>query len=62
MNGSGHAQDTATFVHYAGALPGTALGQVWDGPSGWDMRSTRSWFAQTLWLALDSHWSIDRVP
>ncbi len=57
---SGHRQDIATFVRYAGALP--------DSPNtggdfvDWDRPSTRAWFARALWQALNSYWSVDRVP
>ncbi len=56
---SGHRQDLATFVHYAGALPGTAASGAW---VGWDRAATRGWFAQVLWQALNSHFAVDNVP
>ena len=49
-----------TYVHYAGALPGTS--QL-NGPfPNWNQPSTREWFAEALWRALDSHFGVDRVP
>jgi hypothetical protein len=57
---SGHRQDLATYVHYAGAVRGA------DNPTGpfagWDQPASRAWFAFALWQALDSHFSVDRVP
>ena len=45
-------------VYYAGAVPGTSATANWDG---WNRPSTRAWFAEALWRALDSHWGVDRV-
>lgn len=57
---SGHRQDIVTYVHYAGALPGTS--QL-NGPfPNWNQPSTREWFAEALWRALNSHFGVDRVP
>jgi hypothetical protein len=56
---SGHRQDLATYVHYAGALPGTDPHALWDG---WDQPATRGWFALAEWQALNSYFVIDRVP
>ena len=56
---SGHRQDLATFVHYAGAVPDFP-------PAGnfglWDQPSPRGWFARALWQALNSYFSVDRIP
>jgi hypothetical protein len=50
---SGHRQDIATYVHYAGILPGTANpGEAW---TWYAQPATRSWFAEVLWRALDSY-------
>ncbi len=57
---SGHRQDIATFVHYAGALPDYP--NLSGNFANWDQASTRAWFARTLWQALNSYWSVDRVP
>ena len=47
---SGHRQDIATYVYYAGALPGTASPtQPW---ASWNAPSTRAWFAEALWQAI----------
>jgi hypothetical protein len=47
---SGHRADLATYVHYAGPVPGTAAPtQPW---GTWEQPSTRAWFAQALWLAI----------
>jgi hypothetical protein len=51
---SGHREDLATFVYYAGAVPGTNATANWDG---WNRPSTRAWFAQALWQALGSYMS-----
>jgi hypothetical protein len=57
---SGHRQDLATYVHYAGALPGTdSPGEDW---TWYAQPSTRSWFAEALWRALDSHFNLDTTP
>ncbi|MGN6755382.1 MAG: RCC1 domain-containing protein [Thermomicrobiales bacterium] len=45
----GDRSDIATYVHYAGAAPGTDAHQAW--PDAYQP-STRGWFAQTLWQAL----------
>ena len=43
---SGHRQDLATYVHFAGAVPGTASATApWDGPGGWDQPASRSYFS-----------------
>jgi hypothetical protein len=48
---SGQRQDLATYYYYAGYLPEQ---QSPDYPfSDWNAPSTRGWFAQTLWRALD---------
>lgn len=57
---SGHRQDIATYVYYAGALPGTnGTGEAW---GTWSQPSTRDWFAETEWRALDSYFRLDRIP
>ncbi|MDP9372054.1 MAG: S-layer homology domain-containing protein [Chloroflexota bacterium] len=56
---SGHRQDLATFVRYAGALPGTAANGAW---ADWDRAATRGWFARVLWQALNSHFTTDTAP
>ena len=48
---SGHRQDLATYTHYAGALPGRQATGSWDD---WGGYTSRGWFAQALWRALDS--------
>jgi streptogramin lyase len=57
---SGHRQDVVTFVHYAGALPGTA--SPTSGFPGWDQPATRAWFVQALDQALQSVVGADPVP
>lgn len=56
---SGHRPDLATYIHYAGPIPGTAPVAPWDG---WSLPATRGWFAEALWQALDRHFGVDRVP
>jgi len=57
LNGSGHEADAATYLHYVGGIAGA------DGTwSRWNQPSSRAWFAQALWAALDSHFGVDRVP
>ena len=55
---SGHREDIATYYTHAGALPGTNPAAPWQA---WDQPSTRGWFAQALWQALNSHFGVDRV-
>lgn len=54
---SGHREDLATFVHYAGPIPGTGTGAAW---AAWDQPATRAWFAQLLWQALDRQFGAPR--
>lgn len=58
---SGHREDVATYVSYAGTIPGTTRDSPWDGPMGWDQPATRGWVAMALWQALDSYWGKGRV-
>jgi hypothetical protein len=57
--GSGHRQDLATYVHYAGPVPGTNPAVSWPG---WNQPISRSGFATTLWQALYSHFGADTLP
>ena len=59
--GSGHREDCATYVSYAGPAPGTTRATPWDGPEGWEKDASRAWVAQLLWQALDTHWGAQRV-
>ena len=57
---SGHRQDIATYVHYAGALPDTTdVNGAW---AGWDQPAPRGWFAEAEWRALNSYFGLDRTP
>ena len=48
-----HRVDLATYTYYAGAVPGTASTTAnW---RQWNQSSTRGWFAQALWQALDAY-------
>jgi len=70
---SGHRQDLVTYVHYAGAVRGTAnTTTTFDGttdPSdgttgpfnGWNATSSRAYFAFALWQALQSYYGTDKV-
>jgi hypothetical protein len=52
-----HATDLAIFHFYTGGLA--------DAPAttgAWSSAANRGWFAQALWQALDSYFSVDRVP
>ena len=56
---SGHRADIATFVYYAGPLPGAPdTTAAW---GGWNQPASRAWFAQALWQALNSYFAADRV-
>ena len=51
--------DLATYVYYAGPVPG----QPMNGPfTGYDQSALRSFFTQAEWQALDSYFHVDRVP
>jgi hypothetical protein len=53
---SGYRQDTATYVHYAGALPDTSnVNGAW---SGWDQLAPRGWFAEAEWRAFNSYFKL----
>ncbi|HEY8598297.1 MAG TPA: S-layer homology domain-containing protein [Thermomicrobiales bacterium] len=57
---SGHRIDLATYVHYAGALPGGEnTGAAW---GVWDQPANRGWFAEVEWRALNSYFGLDRIP
>ncbi len=58
LTGTGHEQDVATYVHYAGVLADTTTGQ-W---SAWRVPATRQWFAEVLWQALRSYAGVDPGP
>ena len=56
---SGHREDIATYVNYAGPIRGTGAPEsAWEG---WDQAATRGWFAFVQWQALDSYWRVDQV-
>ncbi len=60
LNGTGHEADVTTYVHYVGhQIPGATAGQSW---TDWNTPAARQWIAQVFWLALDSHFNVDRVP
>jgi predicted outer membrane repeat protein len=46
-----HATDVRTFHFYTQSLGGIPI-----PPGDWDAPATRGWFAQSLWVALDSYW------
>ena len=55
---SGHRVDIATYLHYAGALPGAEnTGANWNG---WDQPANRGWFAETEWRALNSYFTLSQ--
>ena len=57
---SGHREDIATWVRYAGPVPGmnTTTGD-W---SVWATPAERGWFALALWTAFDQHAQTERLP
>ena len=55
---SGHRADLATYVFYAGPVPGTDPFAAW---GAWAQPSTRGWFALAQWQALNSYFGADRV-
>jgi hypothetical protein len=56
---TGQRLDLVTFYRNAGAIPGTVATEDWPD---WDAPSTRGWFAEALWRAIDSYFGVDRVP
>ena len=60
---SGHRQDAVTYHFYAGNILGTAAPtDPWNGPTGYDQPSTRTYFAQVLWQAYSSYFSVNHIP
>jgi CSLREA domain-containing protein len=60
---SGHRQDAVTYHFYAGNILGTsAPTDPWNGPTGYDQPSTRTYFAQVLWQAYSSYFSVNHIP
>ena len=60
---SGHRQDAVTYRFYAGNILGTAAPtDPWNGPTGFDQPSTRTYFAQVLWQAYSSYFSVNHIP
>lgn len=55
---SGHRQDLATYVRYAGPVRGTVTAT--DSFDSWDQPATRAWFAFVLWRALASDGGTDQ--
>jgi len=55
---SGHRQDLATYVRYAGPVRGTATA-TGDFPA-WEQPASRAWFAYVLWRALASDLGTDQ--
>jgi hypothetical protein len=62
LTGTGHEQDVATFLFYTQTQGGVPDYPATGGFPAWDQAATRGWFARALWTALDSYWSVDRVP
>ncbi|MFN8517679.1 MAG: hypothetical protein U0841_34925, partial [Chloroflexia bacterium] len=57
---SGHRRDLITYYYSAGNLPEQ---QAYDYPfSDWNAPSTRGWFAQVLWKALDDEFGGAMYP
>ena len=60
LTSSGHRADIATYVRYAGTLPGTASATAQWGD--WSRPAPRSWFAEAEWRALNAHFGQDLLP
>lgn len=57
---SGHRSDIATYVFYAGAVPGTSnTGQSW---GDWNAFASRAWFSQAEWKGLNVYFSQGYTP
>jgi uncharacterized repeat protein (TIGR02543 family) len=57
---SGHREDIATWVRYAGLIPGTsATDERWPA---WSVPAEREWFALALWTALDRQFRVATLP
>jgi len=50
---SGHRLDFVTYAQRVGPVPGTS--SATQDFTAWDQPSTRAWFAQALWQALQGH-------
>lgn len=55
---SGHRQDLATYVHYAGPVRGTTTATA--AFNEWDQPTSRAWFAYVLWRAIASDIGTDQ--
>jgi alpha-tubulin suppressor-like RCC1 family protein len=57
---SGHRVDIATYVFYAGAVPGTgSTTQSW---GDWNGAASRAWFSQAEWKGLNSYFTQGFTP
>lgn len=57
---SGHREDIAIGVRYAGPVPDTnAIGE---DRAAWSTPGTREWFALVLWTARDRHFRLETLP
>lgn len=61
LNGTGHEQDFATYLHYAGVPPDFPVSGHFT-KAQLTAGSDRSWFARTLWKALDSYFGPAPAP
>ncbi len=60
LRGFRQSVDISTYVHYAGAVPGTSNpANNW---AAWDQNSTRAYFAGIYWQAQASYFGVDRIP
>lgn len=57
---SGHRNDIATYVFYAGTVPGTgSTGQSW---SDWNAFASRQWFSEAEWKGLNDFFTSGYTP
>lgn len=62
LDGTGHEVDVATYLYYTQGFGGVPDYPATGGFPAVHDPASRAWFARALWTALDSHFSIDRVP
>jgi alpha-tubulin suppressor-like RCC1 family protein len=61
LNGTGHEQDFATYVHYVAAPPDFPVGGSFS-KADLTADGTRGWFAKALWKALDGYFGPAPAP
>jgi len=60
LDGTGHEQDVATYIFYTQRVGGVPGYPASGGFGAWNQPATRGWFAQALWVALNSYAGSDQ--